>query len=265
MDRGRHALIGMLVVGCLASRARAEKEAPVPDIAAEEAKALRAKGVLLHDGKQHYILMASPDPVTGTAMFYGDGKTFYRLLIDVAANDRTERSWAIVDERRGRHGWMSELSRKDGAYAVTCRSTEDETTLTMLPESDGRALLAKAAFKERLMDRRPYLLGRDGTTYYYADVASTPEDTDYRLYVGKRGAMKRLKIKHIASDSDGLVLTVPQGTLRYRIDPEEASWTAKAKKPVVLSFVDLLQNGELIYNELGVYVGKRFGVPCDDM
>lgn len=154
----------------------------------------------------------------------------------------------------------------NGAFTMRCRTEDKATAMTALPAADARKLLATAVFKERRMDRRAFALGRDGSTYYYVDMAMRPaHNTDFRIYVGKRGAAKRLKLKHIASDSAGTVLVAKEGSLRITTDPIALQWSPKPANKVALLAVAIDDNPELIYNELGVYTGKPFGVPCDDM
>jgi len=114
------------------------------------------------------------------------------------------------------------------------------------------------------MDRDAYALGRDGTTYYYVDRAASPREQGLPGHVGKRGAMKQLKLKDIASDSSGTVFTSKTGTLRFG-NPLSLTWAPKPAKPIALSVLPIDANYELVYRELGVYTGKRFGLPCDDM
>lgn len=268
----------MLVV-CTASSARADKpdktdDAAVPDTDPADAKAARDVGTLLTDGKGHYLAFTGPDPdpVDGAhderKIFYGDGKVFFLVEVGEFGWSSGIGEWSISDGRSSQEGWRSTLRRKHGAYSMTCRSKDNPTVLTPLASADARKLLAKAAFKERRLQRKAFALGRDGTTYYYVDNARRPdENSDFRLYVGKRGGMKRLKIKHINNDTDGVLLTAKEGTLRITVKPKPTalSWGAKPSKQVGLTLVPTESNSELIYNELGVYTGVPFGVPCDDM
>jgi hypothetical protein len=273
----RHAVTVMLMV-CAVSSARADKaeSSDVPDADPEDAKAARDVGAVITDGKGHYLAFTGPDPAPdplngvsdGRKIFYGDGKAFYLVEVHGLFSDQGVGTWWISDWRTGPDPSKSALIRKQGAYSMTCRTKDNVIALTPLSSVDARKLLAKAAFKERRMDRQSFALGRDGTTYYYVDVARRPEvNSDYRLYAGKRGAMKRLKLKRIDSDTDGVVLATKEGVLRIKITkkPTALSWAAKPSKQVDLTLVPTDINTELTYSELGVYAGKPFGVPCDDM
>jgi len=262
----------MLAVAWLASTAQA-KEATTPQLAdanAEAAKAARETGLVIHDGKGHYIVFGAPDPVAASAearaiLFYGDGKTFHEVFAKTIGRENSVGTWAIQDHRTGPDLDRSKLVVQDGTYTMTCRDEASTTALTALPAADARKLLAKAAFKVTRMDRDAYALGRDGTTYYYVDRAMSPKgNKDFRVYAGKRGAMKRLTLKDLASDSSGTVFVSKTGTLRVG-KPLALTWTPRQGKPIELAVLPIDANYELVYRELGVYTGKRFGLPCDDL
>ena len=270
MDRWRHAVTAMLAVAWLASSAHAKK-APGPELAdadAGEAKVARETGLVIHDGKGHYLVFGTPDPATTKdrgILFYGDGTTFHRVVVKTYSEEDNLRTWAILDYRMGLELDRSKLVLTNATFTMTCRDATSTTVFTPLPAAEARELLAKAAFKVTRMDRNAYALGRDGTTYYYVDrAASPPGNKDFRVYVGKRGAMKQLKLKDIASDSSGTVFTSNTGTLRVG-KPLSLTWARKPAKPTELSVLPIDANYELVYRELGVYTGKRFGLPCDDM
>lgn len=272
----RNAGIMVLAVVCAAPSARADKveTSEIPDADPADAKAARDVGSVLTDGKGHYIVFTGPDPDPAEGsndvrkIFYGDGTSLFLVETGEFLWSAGVSAWSISDPRIGHESWRSSLRRTQGVYTMTCRTKETVTPLRPLAPADARKLLAKAAFKELRMDRRAFALGRDGTTYYYVDVARRSEvNTDFRAYAGKRGAMKRLRIKRIDTDTAGVVLTAKEGTLQITIEKKVTAlrWGAKPSKQVDLSLVPTDKNLELIYSDLGVYAGKPFGVPCDDM
>ena len=272
MDRRRHALAGMLAVGWLAGAAHAKEapptEAAVPDAEVADVKAAREVGAVLTDGKGHYVVVGVLAPTPGapfkrTVMFYGDGITFHQVDVS-AAHDEKQSTWTIRDERMGLEPGRSSLLLRDRTYTVMCGDAT--TALTQLPAAEAGKLLAKAAFKRERMDRVAHALGRDGTTYYYVDRALRPaKGPDFRVYAGKRGALKRLVIKNVAADAQGTVFTAKSGTLRVTTEPLSLAWGAKPAKQIALTALPIESNLELVYRELGVYAAKRFGVPCDDL
>jgi hypothetical protein len=232
--------------------------------------AIRERGLVLTDGKDHYIAFQSADPVSEkgalrAVMFYGDGKVFHRMLVKALMVNGRFSWWGMTDERMGLEQDRSKLELKGGTYTVTCRDPAGTTTMTVVPSADARKLLAKATFDRPGMDRSAFALGRDGTTYYYVDRAiGSPENPDYRFYLGKRGAMKLQKVKSLAADDKGTVFTTKAGSLRVTV-PGAASMSWTTKKTVTLTSIPIEANLELVFSELGVYAGKKFGVPCDDM
>lgn len=264
MMTSRRTTMVALVLAALTTPAHAE-ETP-------EVKLARAAGVVLADGKGHYFVLATVAPATrdqvrSTALWYGDGKTFYALPTSGSSADGADGTWAITDGRMGISPENSALVREQGAYTMTCGQTT--RGFTPVADADARTLVAKAAFKPRLFNRVAIALGREGTTYYYIDRAIEPRgNQDYRGYVGKRGAMKRLKTKALAADNAGIVITAPTGSLRvnYRLDDQRTAtiaWETK-KKTLDLTQLPIDGNPTLIYADLGVYGGQRFGLPCDD-
>ena len=240
---------------------------------AEDIKAVRTIGAVLHDGKGHYLAFDDPDPGKFDAplshvIYYGDGKTFYRQPVKgVGLMSATFVQWSILDERMGLELARSSVVHDKGAWIVQCRDTK--TTMQILDPKAARTLLEKAVFKPSGMDRAALALGRDGTTYYYADEARDEHaPRTYRLFVGKRGALKPQPVKHAAIDSDGGVLTSKAGSLRFTRTPPTVTWEPKSdpksSKNLALSVVAIDSNLALIYGELGVY-NRRFGVPCDDL
>ncbi|MBL0212747.1 MAG: hypothetical protein IPQ07_02570 [Myxococcales bacterium] len=75
---------------------------------AEDIKAVRTIGAVLHDGKGHYLAFGDAEPgkpgsPLTLVVYYGDGKTFYRQIIKgvgTIADDNV--SWSLLDERMGR-------------------------------------------------------------------------------------------------------------------------------------------------------------------
>jgi hypothetical protein len=103
--------------------------------------------------------------------------------------------------------------------------------------------------------------------YYYVD-ALRESDYGLRLYVGRQGAMKLLKLKELVSDSEGDIFFTARGKLRidgdYYARSRRATWI-RGKRREELLVLPPGQNLELIYKKLGVYKGVRFGTPCDDL
>ena len=86
--------------------------------------------------------------------------------------------------------------------------------------------------------------------------------------------MKLQKMTNVVADREGEIFTTKSGSLRYVTDRKAAPiWIENGKKTTltVVPIEGAGENGEpvsnyqLIYNELGVYLGERLGNPCDDL
>ncbi|MBX2812524.1 MAG: hypothetical protein KTR25_11970 [Myxococcales bacterium] len=112
--------------------------------------------------------------------------------------------------------------------------------------------------------REAYALARDKRgTYYYVDRgAQTETARDFRLYIGPQGNLKRQKMKDIVSDSEGEIFASNRGHLKLFIGKKAAEWQ-RGRRVRKLTRVSIRDNLDLIYNRLGVYLGKPLYTPCD--
>lgn len=156
-----------------------------------------------------------------------------------------------------------EVDRDAGACAVTCG--ERETAWTLLPTAEATPLLRGAERVPGPFDRVPHALARDRRgTYYYVDRGATEATAnDFRVYRGPRGNLRRLEMRDVASDSEGQVLSTASGDLRLILDTDRAQWI-RGRRARDLRQIPVRENYGLIYGELGVYLGQRFELPCDD-
>lgn len=248
----------------------ASSQKPAPADVADIKSDLR----IYTDGKDHYLVLVplarclEDDPhedAKEAALFYGDGKDFHRLRTHGGSADcGDKKSSTTFWDPRIAALWKTSIDEKNGKVSVRC--DDRVTELTMLSRDETQKLLGAAKFWEALWDRLPYGLARDDRgTYYYVDRSRDPQRRyDFRLYVGPRGTLKPQKLKNVVSDSEGDIFSSPRGELRLVLSRKEASWI-RGKKKTPLTIVPVEQNVQLIYNELGVYVGQRLGTPCDDL
>jgi hypothetical protein len=151
------------------------------------------------------------------------------------------------------------------------------TSLSILDEEAKKTLLAKASYEAPLQTRTPHRLARDEEgRYFYVDKGNTPEtEKSFRLYVGPKGAMKLQKMTNAVADTEGEIFTTKSGSLRYVTDRQKPPTWIQGKKKLTLTIVPIesvdektgepINNYQLIYNELGVYLGQKLGNPCDDL
>ncbi len=236
-----------------------------------DAAPFRDKLTLLTDGKGHYVAVDEKDPMRAT--FYGDGKTFAQLRIASGGRNGDE-SWNISfwDPRafstRMSHPEVA-MRERGKTYTAFCR--DRQTTLTPVPAAEAKALLDEAAFTTSLWWRRPEKLLRDDTgTYYFIDRfrSDDNERRDFRVFVGRKGAMKQLPLKEVVDDSQGMIFATKTGDLRLvtREGQLEGKWVkGKATTALVEVSLDSYETARLVYLELGPYAGQRLGTPCDDL
>jgi hypothetical protein len=138
-------------------------------------------------------------------------------------------------------------------------------------------LLGKATFEPPLHKRAAHHLARDESgRYYYVDKGNTADtEKSFRLFVGPKGAMKLQKMTNAVADTEGEIFTTKSGSLRYVTDRKNPPTWIQGKKKLTLTVVPIegvdeksgepINNYQLIYNELGVYLGEKLGNPCDDL
>jgi hypothetical protein len=236
------------------------------------------------DGKNHYVVVA-PSDKQSTQLYYGDGKTFYRVPLPpwVLSGDSffEPRFFAKTKNSNFRGLDMRMFASVDyDAKKATCSAScgERKTELTILGDDAKKALLlGKAAFEPPLHTRAPHHLARDNDgRYFYVDKGNTSEtEKNFRLFVGPKGAMKLQKMTNAVADTEGEIFTTKTGSLRYVTDRKNPPTWIQGSKKLTLTVVPIeakdektdepINNYQLIYNELGVYLGQKLGNPCDDL
>jgi hypothetical protein len=268
----RSSILALVLCALLGGSAARAEEHPAYDVGAVR-DALR----LLHDGKGHYVALvplARCLPATDklkndkiAAVFYGDGKVFYHLRSTGGGAEcgktRPVTYYTMWEPRIPRRA-DTQIVLRDGKHHVTCG--DRRTELKPVPEAEGRDRIAKAKFLTQLWRRTEYALLRDERgTYYFVDVLGEARPgRDHRLFVGPRGNLKLQRMKNVVSDSEGDIFATQKGELRLVLSRDEAFWIA-GKKRTKLVKAPVADNQQLIYADLGPYVGERLGTPCDDM
>ncbi|HEU0032457.1 MAG TPA: hypothetical protein VFQ53_17615 [Kofleriaceae bacterium] len=157
---------------------------------------------------------------------------------------------------------------KDGTYLRSCAGDE-EMALTQLTGDKAKAILDKAQFQTEYLMRRPHLLARDDAgVYYYVDrLTKDYGGKGYRVFVGKKGALKQLALVDVASDTAGEVFSTKSGDLRLARGEQASGGSGvtwiKGEKRSALIPLDVDANSPLIFSELGIY--KFLGTLCDNI
>ena len=148
--------------------------------------------------------------------------------------------------------------KPDGTYVRWC-GNDSKIPLTEITGDKAKQILDKGVFQTSAMLRHGYLLARDDAgVYYYVDVLRQQYGgKGYRVFVGKKGAMKQKPLTDVASDTAGDVFSTKTGDLRIVRDAGDdgkstVTWV-KGEKRQQLFTLDLDANSALIFKDLGVY------------
>jgi hypothetical protein len=142
--------------------------------------------------------------------------------------------------------------------------------LKAVPAAEAKRILARAELFAPRWRRIPHLLARDDQGVYFlvdgarqasGDPAQPP---DFRLYVGKKGALARIELEDALLDDGGYVFVTSGGRLVARKQGRKfATEWATGTTRIALTWLDAADHPVLIYRELGVYAGQDLGTPCD--
>lgn len=259
-----HSLFLAVAAVALAAAPAAADPSPKP----VDVKALKAKAIVLQDaqGGTYVVFREGDDP----KVFYGpNAKAVYEQVIIGSSSDGDGgweyNTWAprVPD---GPH--LASLEhKKDGTFLKSCRG-KDDFGLTELTGDKARAVLDRAQFLSMGIIRVPHLLARDDSgVYYYVDrLAKIYGGKGYRVFVGRKGALKQLPLIDVASDSAGDVFSTKTGDLRLvrnsENNKETMTWV-KGEKRTELVFLDTDINSVVIFKDLGLYT--FLGTLCDNV
>jgi hypothetical protein len=254
--------VALVVAPVVAASTAAADPAPKP----VDVKAVKAQGVVLQDAQGGvYVVFRGDD----AKVFYGpNSKAVYEQVIVGSSSDGEGRwefnTWA--PRLSGNH--LASLEhKKDGTFHKGCGDKED-TGLTELSGEKAHAVLDKTPFLTMGIVRVPHLLARDDSgVYYYVDrIAKVYGGKGYRVFVGRKGAMKQMPLTDVASDSAGEVFSTKSGDLRLvrnsQDNKDSMTWVKGAKR-TELVFLDTDMNSVVIFKDLGLY--GFLGTLCDDV
>ena len=237
---------------------------------------------LFTDGKGHYL--AHHGTGAGSRIYWGDAREMHWM--PVSPPSRTDRRvhWQFRDPtfpqarapEFAAHIRPSFRSRRDQylyqktGQPLTLRCGRRE--LHLLPVEDARAgkLRRRMKVARAPSPRVPFYFARDDDgVYYFIDRHADRYRThDLRLYVGRRGRMKRLKLIDVVRDAAG-VLMVARGGVRLKVMRVKrqlagSRWLVKGKvKELTNVPIERVSTTAIIYDQLGVYLGKKGHTPCD--
>jgi hypothetical protein len=215
--------------------------------------------------------VAWPTPKVGSdeearhLVFAGDAKGMYRQRhISASTEDKGYHIYLWSPFVIGiKDAELRVLDGRDGGVPKTmlvCDDARKERVLTPLPADQAKAFVDGTKFYEELLDRRAYFLGRtDAPLYYYVDWTGEKGAKAWRLFVGKKGAMKPQALTSLDQDSGGVILSTATATLSLKTDGTGTWITGDRRQALVVLPPE--PSGVLIYRELGIY--GRIGVLCE--
>lgn len=263
--RARAAIFACLAcLACLAGVASADPKPKSIDV-----KAFRDKLLVFEDtAGGTYIVLPVIDGADSRVWFAKSAsKSAYEQIVVTRFLDGGAGTWSfgLWAPRISGISPASVQKEPDGTYLRFCG---DDNKISLKPVAADRAkqIVDKMSFLTSGIVHRAHLFARDdAAVYYYVDmVAKQYGGAGYRVFVGKKGAMKQLPLTDVAVDSAGEVYSTKNGDIRFVTDngKSTASWI-KGEKKKELSVLDLDVNSHIIYSELGVY--EFLGTVCDEL
>jgi hypothetical protein len=215
-----------------------------------------------------YVVYEQSDGAVSSRVWYGTGKTLYEQI--VIGRSRNGDAWSV-------NTWAPRLSEirpaavmrnTDGTFTKWCDG-KDDFALTQITGDKAKTVVDKYSFVSPALVRRPHMFARDDAgIYYYVDrLDNAHGGKGFRVFVGKKGAMKQMSLTDVASDSAGQVFSTKTGDLRLvkTSDGEtkpSTKWVRGEKKTDLIP-LDVDVNSPVIFKDLGIY--KFTGTLCDNI
>lgn len=252
MRSGAFAIAGLVLASAGVSDANVPKDA---------LEAIKPQLVVLGTPDGRYLALA-PE-LDNHHVFYGGRRVLHRQKVLLSATDEDD-NFSVLIWAPSQVGGAA-VEQIDDRWQLRCG-----TRLTPLAPvgSEERALLLKTArFEAPRLGREPYALARNSKgEYFYVDREIGSRGSEgFRVYSGRIGKARRLKLAWVVSDSEGDVFATRKGKLRITADEgglRRIEWR-RGKVGMPLLAVPITRNPYLIYKELGVYQNHQLGTPCD--
>lgn len=193
------------------------------------------------------------------------GKPLYEQI--VVGQSRNGPAWSVqtwAPKISGiRPGYLSQ--KADGSWSKSC-GDQEPVNLTQHTGDKAKAILDKFPLMSEYLMRRAHMLARDDSgTYYYVDKLSKAYGSKgFRVYMGRKGAMKLMPLTDVASDTAGEVFSTKTGDLRLdrRAEVNKMIWIRGEKRTELIT-LDVDANSPVIFADLGIY--PFLGTICDNM
>jgi hypothetical protein len=261
--RARVAFSVLGLICALATLAVAGGE-PKPSVV--DVKAIKDKLLLFEDTQGGiYLVVPGSD---ARVFFTSNGKQAYEQIIVTKGTNGDAWSLGTWAPRISGTAPATVQRKDDGTFERWC-GNEGQMALKPVPADRAKLVIGKLQFLSSAITRRAHLFARDdaGVYYYVDEVAKAYGGQGYRVFVGKKGAMKQLPLTDVARDTAGEVYATKSGDVRFVIDgsdtKKDTAFWIKGEKKSPLSILDVDANSRIIWGELGVY--SFLGTPCDEL
>jgi hypothetical protein len=221
--------------------------------------------------KSQLVVLGTPDgryialvpELESRHVYYGARRALHRQKVLLSATDEDDNFSVLIWAPDQIGGAAVEMF--DDHWRLRCGAKT--TDLTTVGESERDLLLKTARFEEPRLDREPYVLARNqrGEYFYIDREVRSRGSAGYRVYAGRVGKVRPLKLLWVVSDSEGDVFAARNGQLRVITDDRgerRVEWRRGNLVETLLP-VPIGRNPYLIYKELGVYQNHHLGTPCD--
>jgi hypothetical protein len=229
----------------------------------------KPKSVDIKDIRDKLVVLQDPDggiyvavPESAGRVFYGasaKAKNLYEQVVFGGGSNGGTGAWdANVWAPRVSNSGPTSIGRGDDGKFVRWCGNDSKTELTELTGDKAKTIIDKWKFMSSAIIRRPHLLARDEAgVYYYVDaIRKEYGGKGFRVFIGKKGAMKQKPLTDIATDTAGDVFGTKTGDLRIVNNVDKGgttvAWVKGGKREQLLS-LDTDMNSLLIFKELGVY------------
>ena len=255
--RARNAILLLLALTGIAS---ADDPKPKP----VDVKAIRDKLSVFEDSQGGTYVIYNVPGDEGRVFYGATEKIVYEQVVVSKSLNGDAWSYGVWAPRVSGIQPVSVQRNTEGKFERFCG--ELQAPLKQVAADRAKPLLEKMQFLTNAIAHRPHLLARDDAgIYYYVDVLSKANGGQgYRVFSGKKGAMKQLPLTDVATDSGGEVFSTKSGDVRISTDHSKDTvvWV-KGEKRTTLSSLDVDANSRVIFKDLGIY--SFLGTPCDEL
>ena len=254
---------GNIAAGDSAAPAAPPGKPAAVDVPVKLEPAVLARMVVVTDGAGLFVAF---DPERGLSdpFYAGNARALYAQRVYGGGSNGPDWS-ATFWEPRVTAGWMSTFERREGKFTLQC--AKNAITFTPLDKAATAAFLGQATFHEPRWRRRAWAIARDDEgTWYFVDRTRDAEkidSSDFRLFVGRKNKLQPLKVEDYIGDDGGQLWITPAGKFRVDVANRVAEWIERGVR-TKLVFLEIEDQAQFAYSQLGVYKGEKLGTACDD-